>query len=248
MALSPSVREIRQRTNLVIKNNFFSLLSLTVILGIFLTGAFTLGMNIFLSAKGVLHFFLAICAFFLMRFITSPIFVGVYEWLDRISKGESPPMQEAFSRFSDIENTLNAQKLLFLLFPLWFAAFIPVLMVLFLTVSGKTGDVYHTVFYIIISFLLSLKLFSYLFPLPHILISARHIPFFKAVLLSFRCMRSLFGVFLHLMFEHLVLIAISVFFIGIPFIYTLPYIFCSAVVFCDMVFEENKIYKYNLYY
>ena len=248
MASLPSVKEIRHRTHYVIKVNFFSFLSLTLILSIFFMGVFTLGFNIFISAKGALQIFLAICAFFLMRFITSPIFVGVYEWLDRVSKGECTPMQNVFSRFSDLENALESQKMLFLLFPLWFVSFVPVLAVLLLIITQKTGDTYHTVLYIIISAFISLKLFSYLFPLPHILISARHIPFFKAVLLSFASMRNCFGIFLRLICEYFALIIISIAFMGIPFIYTLPYISCSAVIFCDTVFEENKIYKYNLYY
>lgn len=248
MASLPSIREIRHRTNSVIKDNFFSFLTLTLILFIFFFGIFTLTFNIFLSAKGYLQFFLAICSLFLMRFITSPIFTGVYEWLDRISKGEYTPMQNAFSRFSDIGNALESQKLLFLLFPLWFTAFVPVIAVLLMIITNHTGDIYHTLFYIVVSLLISLKLFSYLFPLPHILISARHIPFFKAVFLSFTSMRRCFGAFLRLICEYLALIAISIVFMGIPFIYTLPYISCSAVIFCDTVFEENKIYKYNLYY
>jgi len=248
MASSPSLREIRHRTYHIIKDNFFSFLSLTLILAIFFIGIFTLGLNIFLSAKGVLQISLAVCAFSLIRFITSPVLVGLYEWLDRISKGECTPMQNVFSRFSDLENTFESQKMLFLLFPLWFATSIPFLAVLLLIITGLSGDAYRTFFYIVTSFLISLKLFSCFFPLPHILISARHIPFHKAVILSYTSMRSCFGAFLRLMCEYLILIAVSIIFMGIPFILTLPYISCSAVIFCDTVYEENKIYKYNLYY
>lgn len=248
MASPLRLSEIHHHANFVIKDNFFSFLSLTVILGIFFSGVVTIGINIFLSVKNVLHLFLAICAFSLLRFITSPVFVGVYEWISRISKGDYTPMHNVFSRFSDLAGVLESQKLLFLLFPLWFISFIPFLMTLLLIVLEKTGDIYHTVFYVLISFLASLKLFSFLFPLPHILITARQVPFFKAIILSYLSMRGCFGAFMRLICEYIVMTVLSIIFVGIPFIYTLPYISCSAVIFCDSVFEENKIYKYNLYY
>ena len=223
------------------------LISLSFVLTIFVAGLISIGSSIISHTDGIMRVIVSYILLFLFNVALAPMLVGSYEWIQQLYVGKMRPMKNAFCAFTDIAELIRSQKIFLTYSFILRIALIPVVASLWIvsyTSSPNTSDV----LIIALAFMLSLRLLCGGFLLIHILINASHIPTLKAIRLSFMAMKANFRDFCRLISVHALLTAISIASFGVLFVLTLPYIFCSAVVFCDIVYEENELYKYNLFY
>ncbi|MBE6689147.1 MAG: hypothetical protein E7588_07730 [Ruminococcaceae bacterium] len=238
--------EMRCRVKTIYKHSFTQLCAFSFIFIIFTVGLLSVCNVVVGNSQGMVRLLLVLTSSFICEIALAPIITGAYKWVHGLHMGEIRPMKTAFSDFSDLVSIYDAQKTVLSLLFCSRIALTPILLALIVV---PLSDVSHTdIFFIIVAVTVSFRLLCSLFPLLHILLNAPHIPLFKAVKLSFNCMRKRSGEFFRLMLIYLFLVAISLASFGVIFVFTIPYIFCSMAVYCDAVFEEHQLYKHNLFY
>ena len=240
------LKNICRQTNQIIKRSYSGLLAFFFVFIIFSLGLFSLKKMLTPDLHGILRYAFSSFLTFLCEAALSPVAVGAYEWIGELVNGKTPPMKEAFSRFSDLLSIIEAQKTFLTVIFTFRISVVPSAAMFFILLNNPQSS--SNILFFILSILLSLRLLCGFSAMLHILINAPHISTFRAVRLSFSAMKGRFPQFMKLSGIYIMLIAACIFSFGILLIFALPYMFCSAAVFCDTVFEENKLYKYNLYY